>query len=237
MVEHEPGVYIRPNGKKTFVPLENNPEVFTELVHKLGVSSQLGFYDIYSVDEPELLALVPRPVLALVFIAPADVYHRVRAQDGGTKDLTYAGSGEGEPVIWFQQTIGHACGLYALIHSVGNGPAKRFVNEQSLLGRLLEEARPLKPVPRADVLYNSAELEKAHMSVAFKGDSAAPMASEPNGYHFISFVKGDDGHLYELEGGWNGPIVSIPEKRRCSKSCTDVATTRIWGRLTRTRIA
>ena len=57
-----------------------------------------------------------------------------------------------------------------------------------------------------DAVYNSAELERAHMSVAVKGDSAAPSSEEPNGYHFISFVKGDDGHLYELEGGWNGPL-------------------------------
>lgn len=103
-------------------------------------------------------------------------------------------------MIWFKQTIGHACGLYALIHSVGNGPAKDFIIQETLLDRLLKEAMPLKPLPRADVLYNSTELEKAHMSSAFKGDSAAPMAEEPNGYHFISFVKGNDGHLYELEG-------------------------------------
>lgn len=44
------------------------------------------------------------------------------------------------------------------------------------------------------------------MSVARDGDSIAPDAEEPNGYHFISFVKGKDGHLYELEGSWNGPI-------------------------------
>lgn len=103
-------------------------------------------------------------------------------------------------MIWFKQTIGHACGLYALIHSVGNGPAKDFIIQETLLDKLLKEAQPLKPRPRADVLYNSAELERAHMSSAFKGDSAAPMAEEPNGYHFISFVKGTDGHLYELEG-------------------------------------
>lgn len=205
---HEPGVYVNSKGKKTFVPLENNPEVFTDLVHRLGVSDKLGFYDIYSVDEPELLSLVPRPVHALIFIAPADVYHRVRAKDGGTKELTYDGCGEQEPVMWFQQTIGHACGLYALIHSIGNGPSKNFIVSDSLIDRLLKEAVPLKPLPRADVLYNSAELEKAHMASAFKGDSAAPMAEEPNGYHFISFVKGTNGHLYELEGAWNGPIVS-----------------------------
>ena len=105
--------------------------------------------------------------------------------------------------MWFKQTIGHACGLIALLHSVSNGPAKEYIKPDSLLGNLLKEALPLKPLPRADVLYNSAELEKAHMSVASKGDSAAPMAEEPNGYHFISFVKGKDGHLYELEGSWN----------------------------------
>jgi ubiquitin carboxyl-terminal hydrolase L3 len=106
----------------------------------------------------------------------------------------------------FKQTIGHACGLIALLHSVSNGSTKSFIEPNSILDNLLKEATPLKPIPRADVLYNSDPLEEAHMSVAFKGDSKAPSAAEPNGYHFISFVQGSNGHLYELEGGWNGPI-------------------------------
>lgn len=205
MSSHEPGVYINSKGKKTFIPLENNPEVFTELVHKLGVSPQLGFYDIYSLDDPDLLAFIPRPCHSLIFISPADVYHRVR-KDDGSKELTYDGAGDSEPVMWFKQTIGHACGLIALLHSVSNGSSKQFIQPGSSLDSLLKEALPKKPWERADVLYNSADLEKAHMSVARKGDSAAPDAEEPNGYHFISFVKGKDGHLYELEGSWNGPI-------------------------------
>jgi ubiquitin carboxyl-terminal hydrolase L3 len=46
------------------------------------------------------------------------------------------------------------------------------------------------------------------MAVALKGDSKAPLAAEPNGYHFISYVMGKNGHLYELEGSSvaNGPI-------------------------------
>ena len=39
-----------------------------------------------------------------------------------------------------------------------------------------------------------------------KGDTAAPDSSEPNGYHYICFVAGKNGHLWELEGGWDGPI-------------------------------
>ncbi|EME41952.1 hypothetical protein DOTSEDRAFT_74099 [Dothistroma septosporum NZE10] len=202
----DPGVFMR-DGKKVLIPLENNPDVFTDLIHRLGISSDLGFYDIYSIDEPALLDMVPRPCHAVIFISPADVWHRVRAaHDTGSKELTYNGSGAVEPVIWFKQTIGNACGLYSLIHGVGNGSAKQFIKPDSLVDRLLTEAEPLKPFPRADILYNSDELEKAHMASAVKGDSKAPDASERCGYHFITFVKGKDGQLWEMEGGWNGPI-------------------------------
>jgi ubiquitin carboxyl-terminal hydrolase L3 len=44
------------------------------------------------------------------------------------------------------------------------------------------------------------------MAAAVTGDTAAPSSQEPSGYHFISFVKGADGHLYDLEGAWDGPI-------------------------------
>ncbi|KAM0439570.1 hypothetical protein ACHAPT_000662 [Fusarium lateritium] len=200
-----PGVSYK-NGKKTFIPLENNPEVFNKLIHNLGVSEKLGFYDVYSVDEPDLLAMIPRPVHALIFITPAPMYYRVRENDPGSKELTYDGSGPDEPVTWFKQTIGHACGLIALLHSVSNGSAKEFIVPGSDLDNLLRQAIPLKPLPRADLLYNSAELEKAHMDAAVTGDSKAPASQEPVGYHFISFVRGGDGHLYDLEGSWDGPI-------------------------------
>ncbi|KAF5023498.1 hypothetical protein F66182_4449 [Fusarium sp. NRRL 66182] len=200
-----PGVSYR-NGKKVFIPLENNPEVFNKLIYTLGVSKKLGFYDVYSVDEPELLAMIPRPVHALIFITPAPVWATVRKSDGSAEELAYDGSGPDEPVVWFKQTIGNACGLIALLHSVSNGTAKEFITPGSDLDKLLKEAQDLKPLPRADLLYSSAELEKAHMAAAVTGDSAAPESQEPVGYHFISFNKGQDGHLYDLEGGLGGPV-------------------------------
>lgn len=105
-----PGVTINDEGKKTFVPLENNPEVFTDLIKRLGVSSDIGFYDVYSIDDPGLLSMVPRPVHALIFISPGNVYWSVRkvhdGYDGQTSNITYDASGEDEPVMWFEQTIG-----------------------------------------------------------------------------------------------------------------------------------
>lgn len=208
--------------KKMFVPLgllqpvsphyfpsngltENNPEVFSHLVHNLGVSPKLGFYDIYSIDEPELLAFIPRPVYALIFICPAKVYRKTREEEDDTIPA-YDKCGESEPVVWFRQTIGNACGLYSCIHAVLNGGARKYIQSGSPLESIRKEAVPLKPVPRAEVLYNSQALETAHASAAQKGDSAAPSNEVHVGQHFITFVKGDDGHLWELEGAWKGPL-------------------------------
>ncbi|KND92651.1 Ubiquitin carboxyl-terminal hydrolase isozyme L3 [Tolypocladium ophioglossoides CBS 100239] len=210
------GVAILPSGKKSFIPLENNPEVFTSLVHDLGVSEDLGFYDVYSVDDPDLIALIPRPALALIFITPPGMYNAVRAEDGvvyvragddvNTSYLTYNKSGADEPVMWFQQTIGNACGLIALLHSVANGEAGEFVKSGSLLDGLIKKAAPLEPVQRAAALYESEALEQAHMRAARLGNTAAPSAEKHAKHHFLAFVKGKDNHLWELEGCVDGPI-------------------------------
>ena len=191
--------------KKTFIPLENNPEVFAHLVRHLGVSPSLGFYDVYSIDEPSLLSLVPRPVYALLFTCPANVYHKARdAEDAAMEN--YNGNGKKEPVIWFRQTIGHACGLIALLHGIANGEAKQYVQEGSDMDKILEQAVFLDPTARADLLYKSQALEAAHMSAARIGASRAPPPDEHCGHHYICFVKADDEHLWELNGGMKGPV-------------------------------
>lgn len=59
--------------QKVFVPLENNPIVMSNLAHKLGLSSDLSFHDVYSLTDPDLLAIVPRPAQALLFTYPRQV--------------------------------------------------------------------------------------------------------------------------------------------------------------------
>ena len=59
--------------------LECNPVVFSGLMHELGGSLDLGFNDIWSVDDTDHLAVVPRPVLALVLVLPtSDYYEQLR---------------------------------------------------------------------------------------------------------------------------------------------------------------
>lgn len=106
---------------------ENNPEVMSSLVHRLGLSQNLAFHDVFSIDEPELLAFVPRPAHALLLVFPvSETYEKFRIQED--KDQPeYQGHGPDEEVVWYKQTIGNACGLIGLLHGVSNGAARSHI--------------------------------------------------------------------------------------------------------------
>jgi ubiquitin carboxyl-terminal hydrolase L3 len=188
---------------------ENNPEVMNALATKLGLSSDVGFYDVWSLDEPELLAHIPRPVLALLVIIPwTEAWDRERkfedAEKGG-----YGGAGPEEPVIWFKQTIGHACGSIGLLHcALNNTTAAETILSGSDLARIRDDAVPLPTAERAQMLYDSAAFEAAHAAVASLGQTGMPTVEEGHrlGQHFVAFVKARDGHLWELEGARSGPL-------------------------------
>ncbi|KAI1872602.1 hypothetical protein JX265_005482 [Neoarthrinium moseri] len=192
-------------GKKRWVMLENNPEVMDQLAAKLGLGRELGFYDVYSLDEPDLLAHIPRPALALLVIVPLTAsWDKDReAEDSGKED--YAGSGPQEPVVWFKQTIGNACGSIGLLHCAINGPAVDYIQPGSDLERIRNAAIPLKMTDRASMLYHNAAFEAAHKSLEQVGDTPAQPAAEHIGQHFVAYVKAD-GRLWELEGSRKGPL-------------------------------
>ncbi|KAL9117334.1 MAG: hypothetical protein Q9187_006130 [Circinaria calcarea] len=178
----------------------------SELLHRLGLSKSVGFHDVYSIDDPDLLAFVPRPAYALLLVFPvSDTYERFRQSEDQEK-TEYEGSGPEEPVMWFKQTIRNACGLMGLLHGVSNGPVKEFIAPNSELSEFLQQATPLKPVARANLLYDSHAFESAHQSAAAKGDSAAPAAEENVDLHYVCFVKSLDDNLWELDGRRKGPL-------------------------------
>ncbi len=115
--------------RKHFLPLESNPTLFTQLIHQLGFSSSFAFHDVLSVDDPDLLALIPRPVLALILVFPTSVwYEEQKEREEGSQD-DYDASGDGEEVVWFRQTINNACGLYGILHAVTNGDSRDNIRE------------------------------------------------------------------------------------------------------------
>jgi ubiquitin carboxyl-terminal hydrolase L3 len=183
------------------------------LAKKMGLSSDLEFYDVYSLDELDLLAHIPRPVYALLVIIPLTPAWK---QDREKEDMAlgdpasyYHGGAAGkgtEPIIWFEQTIVDACGSYGLLHCAINGATSKFILPGSILEQLRNDAIPLLKDERAKMLYDSEAFEEAHQSVAGLGDTADPgIGSGPRGQHFVAYVK-SNGHLWELEGSRGGPL-------------------------------
>ena len=120
---------------------ENNPEVMTSLLQNLGLSTKVAFQDVFSIDEPELLAFVPRPAYALLLVFPvSETYEKFRTQEDAGKE-EYIGRGDGEEVVWFKQTIGNACGLIGVLHAVSNGQARNHIGKWTICSsRIIYEA-------------------------------------------------------------------------------------------------
>lgn len=191
-----------------FIPLEANPELMTSLLHKLGMSTALQLHDVYSITEPELLAFIPRPALALLLVFPVSAtYESSRlSEDAGVEE--YSGMGNGEPVIWWKQTIRNACGLMGLLHAVANGPARGFIEKNTPLSILIDQSIPLSPEDRSSLLEKTPALASAHHEAASQGQTAAPDAQDDIDLHYVCFVKTDHdgGTLWELDGRRKGPI-------------------------------
>ncbi|KAK2060151.1 ubiquitin carboxyl-terminal hydrolase, family 1 [Colletotrichum caudatum] len=189
-----------------FIPLEANPELMSSLLHKLGLSPALSVHDVYSLTDPDMLSFVPRPALAVLLVFPVSAAyesHRL-AEDSLLEE--YKGKGPNEPVVWFRQTIRNACGLMGLLHAVANGPAREYIQKPSDLNTLIENAVPLDPVARAQLLEKTPALATAHREAASQGATEAPEASDDVDLHYVCFVRGDDGTLWELDGRRKGPL-------------------------------
>ncbi|KAI6779003.1 uncharacterized protein J7T54_004498 [Emericellopsis cladophorae] len=188
-----------------FIPLECNPELMTDLIHQLGASKKLEIQQIWSL-EPSEMDFYARPAHALMLVFPVTATYETARMAEDTK-TEYSGKGPQEPVMWFKQTIKNACGFMALLHAVANVPSKdTLLEEGSTLHKIITESTNLGPLERARLLENSKELADAYKVAASGGDTAAPDAEDQVDLHYVCFVKGADGQLWELDGRRAQPL-------------------------------
>lgn len=205
------------------MPLESDPAIITQYVQALGLSPSLAFYDVYSIFDPDLLSFVPRPVHALLLVFPVtSTYEKYRVEQDRGKDLYLGELHHDGDIVWFRQTIGNACGTMGVLHAVYNGEVPRhlgskqscfclIVEPDTPLAKLLERAKTMNTVERAELLENSEDLEAAHTSFSQQGQSRAPSADESVETHYVALVRHVNPKtgkltIYELDGRRLGPV-------------------------------
>merc|ERR1712098_447325 len=104
--------------------LESNPEVLTRFCHLMGVKEGWEVVDVWGLD-PDLLALVPQPVVSLVLLFPTKNSDGTKARQFNVVEKQEID----DKVYYLRQLEGHldnACGTIAMLHSL--------LNNRSILG-------------------------------------------------------------------------------------------------------
>ncbi|CAG8528094.1 5203_t:CDS:2 [Acaulospora morrowiae] len=192
--------------KLKWLPLESNPDVMNEYVHKLGMHNTWAYTDIWSL-EPEILQFVPQPVKAVMILFPITDSHEKHSEEEAKRIQEVS-----PDVVFYKQTISNACGTIGLLHSIANNVDSIQIDDGPLK-RLLEKTRNGTPLERAKLLEEDEELAEAHKSSALTGQTRPPTESDKVNTHFVCFIQ-KDGTLYELDGRKSSPINHGP--------CTDL---------------
>ncbi|KAF6146123.1 hypothetical protein GIB67_015561 [Kingdonia uniflora] len=123
------------------------------------------FCDVYGLDE-ELLEMVPKPVLAVLFLYPI-------TDETEAERMLQKESSEKKPggrVYFMKQTVGNACGTIGLLHAIGNVSSEVGLVEGSYLDRFFKRTASMDPLERASFLENDREMEDAHSVAATAGE-------------------------------------------------------------------
>lgn len=193
-----------PNGKEVFEwpPLESDPMIFTNYMHKIGLSENFEFAELFSLDE-EMLQIIDKPVYGVI----------VNYERGSTKrEVDKSQVKLFENLFYMKQIsqLDNACGIIAALHSIGSNLNDVLVNQNSILFKYLKEASHLDPVKRAELLDKCNDFKDCHTEYANQGQSKLCENQEEVKGHYVCFIYFNES-VIELDGLLEGPVI-ISEK-------------------------
>ncbi|KZT56892.1 peptidase C12, ubiquitin carboxyl-terminal hydrolase 1, partial [Calocera cornea HHB12733] len=193
-----------------WIPLESDPDIMNNWAQQLGLQTNIhSFQDVYGLD-PELLALVPKPVKAILLLFPnVQSVEDARSADEAKRDAVNKDPIDAN-VIFIKQTISNACGTIALLHALANAPDVT-IKPNSPLQQFITLCKGKSPEERAELLENTDLFATMHRAAAEAGRSVITPDLDTD-LHFICFVQAKSQsdptgkRLLELDGRRTAPV-------------------------------
>lgn len=183
-------------------PLESNPEVFSEYMHRIGLSPAFCIGEVFGFDE-DLLAFLPQPIYGVIVAYQRLVNDRDKGESIGNNN-------NNTPVQFYMDQTGsldNACGIIACLHATLNTTAADMILPDTILDHFQKETADKTPAERCVALESNNGFKTIHKGFAMKGQSAAITSNqELVRHHFVAFVI-VNGKLIELDGTKKGPNV------------------------------
>eukprot|EP01063_Lacrimia_lanifica_P024085 TRINITY_DN32054_c0_g1_i1.p2 TRINITY_DN32054_c0_g1~~TRINITY_DN32054_c0_g1_i1.p2 ORF type:complete len:312 (+),score=138.42 TRINITY_DN32054_c0_g1_i1:60-995(+) len=174
--------------------IESDPMVFNEMLERIGVK-EAEVIEVPVLDVAELQRLAP--VYGLIFLFKWKPVKR---------DVSIV---EAPNVYFAKQIVTNACATQAIVNTLLNADGVEIGPE---LGGFKEFTAPLDPEARGECMGHQETLRTVHNSFArpqcFSFEDKDQ--GEEDVYHFSTYIP-KDGHIYELDGLQNGPILASPE--------------------------
>ncbi|CAJ1341564.1 unnamed protein product [Effrenium voratum] len=201
-------------GSGPWLALESNPDVFTDFSHKIGLARGWRFCDVLGLD-PELLQLVPQPVLGAVLLFPCSerIYAARKQQDAALRSggsFLGASASKESDLFFLKQVVGfgNACGTVACLHAVSN--FRTWVSLcDGALETFVQHQMAASPEQRGEALLKDPELRASSESAA-SSHAAQTQCPDRHGppldHHFAAFTRSRQNRLIELDGTKRGPV-------------------------------
>ncbi|EAN79005.1 ubiquitin carboxyl-terminal hydrolase, putative [Trypanosoma equiperdum] len=209
---------------KTWLPLESNPDVLNEYLKSLGLTNpKVAFNDVFGLDA-ELLAMVPRPIYAMILLYPLS-----DGMESGDAAACLKQKSEIEQFMttnkffYSKQTISNACGTMAVLHAVlNNTDVVGDMLEGSPIATLLWSTKDKSPEENAKLIESDSLLDQAHALASASGVTDNQPLDADIDLHFTCFVKIGD-RCVELDGRKPHPLLHghCVDEESFVKSCVD----------------
>eukprot|EP00088_Acartia_fossae_P025272 TRINITY_DN260_c0_g1_i1.p1 TRINITY_DN260_c0_g1~~TRINITY_DN260_c0_g1_i1.p1 ORF type:complete len:313 (-),score=90.75 TRINITY_DN260_c0_g1_i1:152-1090(-) len=176
--------------------IESDPGVFTELIHKFGVTG-VQVEELWSLDQDQFESL--NPVYGLIFLFKWTADHEPSGSVVMDSRL--------EKIFFAKQVISNACATQAILSVLMN-----ICSPDVKLGTTLQDFKDFcasfDAVMKGLALSNSESIRTVHNSFShqtlFEFDAKKP-DKDDDVFHFVSYIP-FEGRIYELDGLNEGPI-------------------------------